>query len=62
VAALVRPLAIADAGRLHVPAIVMLASLGLAIALGWRGQLSRAAGVGLLAGYPVFVAVAVLVR
>ena len=62
-AALVRPLAITDAGRLHVPAVIMVASLAAAIGLAWAsGRLTRRSGFGLIAGYPAFVAVAVVVR
>jgi cation:H+ antiporter len=56
-AALARPLAIADASLLRGPLVVMLAALVAVIALGVpRGRLSRAAGLALLAAYPVFVA------
>jgi cation:H+ antiporter len=62
-AALVRPLAVSDAGRLHLPGVIMLGSLALVLALGWRrGSLGRGAAVSLLACYPVFVVVALLVR
>jgi cation:H+ antiporter len=59
--ALARPLHIADAAQLHGPWFLMLGSLALVIGLGWRrGELSRRAGVLLLAAYPV--AVVLLVR
>jgi cation:H+ antiporter len=59
--ALVRPLRITDAAQLHGPWFLMLGSLALVIALGWRsGVISRRAGVLLLAAYPV--AVVLLVR
>lgn len=55
-AALVRPLDVVDASRLHVPAVIMLGSLGLVVALGTsRGRLTRAHGVLLLALYPAFL-------
>lgn len=61
-AALVRPLDITGADRLHIPLVFMLGALALAIALGWtRGHVSRRGGVLLLACYPLFV-VAVLLR
>lgn len=59
--ALARPLHITDAAQLHGPWFLMLGSLALVIALGWRrGALSRRAGVLLLAAYPA--AVVLLVR
>lgn len=59
--ALARPLLISDATQLHGPWFLMLGSLALVIALGWRrGALSRRSGFLLLAAYPV--AVALLVR
>jgi cation:H+ antiporter len=61
-AALVRPLAIADAHRLHVPAMQMLAALALVVVLGLRRRsLTRADGILLLALYPCFL-LSVLVR
>jgi cation:H+ antiporter len=55
-AALVRPLDVVDASRLHGPALVMLISLALVLAIGAsRGALNRAHGLGLLALYPAFV-------
>lgn len=51
--ALARPLAVADAGQLHLPMLVMLASLALVILLALpSGQLRRRAGALLLAAYP----------
>lgn len=60
-AALVRPLVVVDAQRLHVPSVLMLAALALVIALGLRRrELARADGIALLALYPVFVLYVVL--
>ena len=54
--ALARPLVIADATALHVPWVAMLTSLALVLALAFpRRELRRAAGLVLLASYPVFV-------
>lgn len=62
-AALVRPLAVADPGRLHVPAIIMVASLAAVAGLARiSGQLTRRSGLILIACYPAFVLVAVIVR
>lgn len=62
VAALVRPLRISDASAIRAPAGAMLAALALAIVLALpRGSLGRPAGVGLLAAYPAFVALCLLV-
>jgi cation:H+ antiporter len=58
--ALARPLRLADAGSLHIGWVVMLAALLAVLAAGARGSIARPAAVALLAGYPVFVAVAVL--
>ncbi len=56
-AALLRPLAITHAARLHTPLIVMLGALAGAIALSWRTQsLTRSKGIVLLLCYPLFVA------
>jgi cation:H+ antiporter len=56
-AALVRPLRVIDASRLHGPAVVMLGSLTLVVVIGSvRHRLTRAHGVLLLALYPVFLA------
>jgi cation:H+ antiporter len=55
-AALVRPLKIVDASLLHLPLIVMLASLGLVIILAsFKGYLGRTASIVLLAAYPLFL-------
>lgn len=60
--ALVRPLVIQNAQRLHLPLLAMLASLILVIALAIPNkQIDRFAGVILLAAYPLFV-LAVLLR
>jgi cation:H+ antiporter len=61
-AALVRPLAIGDAGRLHLPAVVMVCALGAALILGMPGRLGRIAGGVLICCYPGFVALVVFVR
>lgn len=59
--ALVRPLRVIDATRLHGPWVLMLAALVLVIALGWRhGVLTRRAGAILLGAYPI--ALVLLVR
>jgi cation:H+ antiporter len=55
-AALVRPLTVVDAQRLHVPALQMIGALALVIVLGVRRRsLGRADGVLLLALYPLFL-------
>jgi cation:H+ antiporter len=55
--ALARPLMITDAASLHLPWLVMLASLALVLGLAFpRRELRRGAGVALLVTYPVFVA------
>ncbi len=60
-AALVRPLRIADAGPIRLPAVVMLAALALPILLAQRHQrLTRRSGVLLLAAYPAFILVAMI--
>jgi len=62
-ATLVRPLAITHPGRLQVPAVIMVASLAGALGLAWRsGTLTRRSGWALMACYPVFVVVAVIVH
>lgn len=59
VGALVAPIAIADSSLLHGPLVVMLALMVVAIVLAsFRGNLARRHAVILLAGYPVFVGVA----
>ncbi len=61
VGALVAPIAISDAGLLHAPLIAMLALLAVAIVIGKRNNsLDRRDAYVLLAGYPVFVIVALL--
>ncbi|MBK5222903.1 MAG: sodium:calcium antiporter [Acidimicrobiia bacterium] len=60
-AAVVRPLALADAGQLHLPMAMMLLALAACLALASRHRaLHRRHGTVLLAGYPVFV-IAVLI-
>ncbi|MGH9073350.1 MAG: sodium:calcium antiporter [Acidimicrobiales bacterium] len=60
-AALVRPLRITSPASLHIPLVVMMAALALALGLGWRARtLGRRAGSLLLLCYPAFV-VAVVV-
>lgn len=62
-AALVRPLVLGDAGRLHVPLVFMIAALAATMGLAWKsGTLGRRSGVVLMACYPAFVVVAILVR
>jgi cation:H+ antiporter len=54
--ALARPLAIVDAASLHRPLLVMMGCLIVVLLLAApRRQLGRAAGVALLAAYPVFL-------
>lgn len=61
VGAVVAPIEISDATLLHAPLLAMLALLLFAIVLGSRrGRLTRRDGAMLLAGYPVFVVVALL--
>lgn len=61
--ALARPLRIAHPSQLHLPLLIMLAALSAVLGLARRSQqLRRPAGLGLLAAYPAFVIVAVLVR
>jgi cation:H+ antiporter len=61
VAALVRPLRVADATLLHPALLAMLASLGVVLVLARRRRvLARAEGWLLLALYPLFVVVALL--
>ncbi len=61
VGALVAPISIADAGLLHAPLIVMLTLLAVAIMLGTRrGSLGHRDAFVLVAGYPVFVIIALL--
>lgn len=56
--ALVHPLAVRDAGALHLPWVLMVAAAALPLLLSWRGRLDRRAGAVLLAGYPIFVVAA----
>jgi cation:H+ antiporter len=61
VAAFVRPLQLSDAGVVRAPAIAMLGALGLTIGLTIRrGQLARTQGLVLLAAYPAYIALVVL--
>lgn len=54
--ALARPLVIVDAANLHAPWLAMLAALCLVVLLAApRAQLGRAAGIVLLAAYPLFI-------
>ncbi len=56
--ALARPLVLTDPNRLHLPLVLMLAALMVAVLLGvQRRQLSRPEGALLLGCYPVFVVV-----
>lgn len=60
--ALARPLVLADATTLHLPFLLMLGSLAVVVLLATRrGQLGRLEGGLLLALYPGFVAVALLI-
>ncbi len=55
-AAVIRPLKILDASHLHLPSLAMLAALGLVIFFAaQKGYLSKLAGGVLLALYPLFV-------
>ncbi len=61
-AALVRPLFVSNAGRLRIPLVFLVASLALALGLAWKsGRLTRRSGGALIACYPVFVVVALVV-
>jgi cation:H+ antiporter len=61
VAAIVRPLRIADADALHVPLVEMLAALAAVVVLAWpRQRLSGRDGLVLLAAYPIFLALALV--
>lgn len=57
--ALARPLTLLDAASLHLPWLLMLASLAGVLIAGASGRITRSAGVALLVAYPVFI-VAVL--
>ena len=60
--ALARPLVLADAKSLHVPFLLMLGALAVVVLLASRrGQLGRLEGGLLLALYPVYVAVVLLI-
>ncbi len=60
--ALARPLVLTNAEILHLPWVLMLAALVLVTLLAARrGRLGRGDGVLLLAAYPAFVAVALLI-
>lgn len=60
--ALVKPIAVSDATSLHVPALLMIGLFAGVIALASpTKRLERWMGVGLLMGYPVFVALVFLV-
>ena len=55
--ALARPLALADAGILRLPLVVMVGCLALVVLLAVRqGKLARTESLVLLAAYPVFIA------
>lgn len=58
--ALARPLAVQDAGHLRLPWITMLLALALVLVLARRGELRRSHTVPLLAGYAVFVVIALV--
>lgn len=61
--ALARPLDVADAVQLRAPWIAMIASLAAVVALAWRRRrLERAAGVALLAAYPLVLVGLLLIR
>ena len=54
--AIARPLVMTDSGLLHLPLLLMLVSLlSVVLLAAQRQQLSRADGIALLAGYPLFV-------
>jgi len=57
--ALARPLTLIDAASLHLPWLLMLASLAAVLIAGASGRITRSAGVALLVAYPLFI-VAVL--
>lgn len=59
--AIAHPLALADASIIHLPLVLMLASLAAVVLLAARkGRLGRKEAIVLLALYPVFLAVVVL--
>lgn len=55
--ALARPLVLLDAASLHLPWVLMLASLAAVLIAGAGGRITRPAGVALLACYPLFVVI-----
>jgi cation:H+ antiporter len=60
-AAVVRPLRVVDASRLHPAMLAMLAALVLVLGLAWRrGELARREGWTLLGLYPLFVVLALV--
>jgi cation:H+ antiporter len=61
--ALARPLHVAHPSQLHVPLVVMIGVLIAAVTLSWPArELYRSAGLILLAAYPAFVIVVLIVR
>jgi cation:H+ antiporter len=58
--ALARPLVILDAASLHLPWVLMVASLAAVLMAGADGWITRTGGIALLACYPIFVAVALV--
>lgn len=58
--ALARPLALLDPVSLHLPWILMLASLAAVLIGGARGSITRTGGVVLLGCYPLFIAAVLL--
>ena len=59
--ALARPLVLLDAASLHLPWLLMLASLGAVLLAGARGQITRGGGIALIANYPLFIATVLLI-
>ena len=53
--ALARPLTLLDAELLHLPWMLMIASLAAVLIAGARGQITHSGGLALLASYPVFI-------
>jgi cation:H+ antiporter len=61
--ALARPLHVSHPSQLHIPLVVMIGALAAAVTLAWpKRSLHRWAGLILLAAYPAFVIVALIVR
>lgn len=59
--ALARPLQLIDATQLHMPWLVMIASISIVIGLAWRrGHIGRAGGATLLALYPLAILIFLL--